>query len=175
MNYFNGRFDITDGGYHDETHYKIIGNIVDNSGTYFSSDANVGDIIYADGTPLGVPLLRYKITEILPESSGATLSVLVEWDMIEGIDAQEPYSGMEAIIGALHDNGLTANITSQIYNSVNEILTTNTNSYQTMLLGNISGGGVSPDLSQVNKRINELEKRVDSVTLEWEEMFVLSN
>lgn len=176
MNYLNGRFDITDGGYHDETHYRIVGTLVDNSGTYFATDVNVGDIIYADGTPIGVPLLRYKITEILPETSGADLSVLVEWDMIEGIDAQEPYGGLEAILGALHNNGLTANVTSQTYNSVNDLLIANTNSYQTMLLGNVSGGGgTSPDLSQVNKRIEALEKRVDSVTLEWEEMLMFSN
>ena len=64
MNYFNGRFDVEDGGYHDETHYRIVGGFVDNSGTYFATDAKVGDIIYLDGSPIGVPLLRYKIAEV---------------------------------------------------------------------------------------------------------------
>ena len=110
MNYFNGRFDIEDGGYHDETHYRLFGTVVDNSGTYFAADAQVGDIIYLDGSPIGVPLLRYKIAEVnYDETSGATLSVLVTWDMIEGIDPQEPFGGMEGIIGALHSNGITAN------------------------------------------------------------------
>ena len=167
MNYFNGRFDITDGGYHDESHYKIVGTVIDNSGTYFASDAKVGDIIYADGTGTGVTLLRYKITEVLPETSGADLSVLVKWDMIEGIDAQEPFGGMEAIIGSIHKNNLTANITPQSYNSANELLIANANSYQNMLLGNA-------DLSEINKKVSLLEEKIEAVRLEWEESLLFT-
>lgn len=176
MNYFNGRFDVMDGSYHDETHYKIVGTIVDNSGTYFAADAQIGDIIYLDGSPLGVPLLRYKIAEInYDETSGANLSVLVTWDMGDEIDPQEPFGGLEGIIGSLHSNGLTANITPVAYNSVNEVLVANANSYQAMLLGiNSGGGGTSPDLTEVNKKIAELEKQVSSVQLEWEDMIRLS-
>lgn len=177
MNYFNGRFDIEDGGFHDETHYRLFGKVVDNSGTYFAADAQVGDIIYIDGSPIGVPLLRYKIAEVnYDETKGATLSVLVTWDMVESIEPQEPFGGMEGIIGALHSNGITANITPQSYNSANELLIANANSYQAMLLGisSGSGDGTSPDLTDVNKRITELESKVQSVQLEWEDVAKLS-
>lgn len=178
MNYFNGRLDILDGGYHDESHYRIYGSVVDNTGTYFATDAQVGDIIYVDGSFIGVPLLRYKIAEInYDETSGAELSVLVTWDMIEGNEPQEPFSGMEAIIGALHSNGITANITPKDYNGANELLIANANSYQSMLLGMNSGngeGGTPPDLTDVNKRITALEGKVSSVKLEWEDV-LLSN
>lgn len=177
MNYFNGRFDIEDGGFHDETHYRLLGKVVDNSGTYFAADAQVGDIIYIDGSPIGVPLLRYKIAEVnYDETRGATLSVLVTWDMIEGIEPQEPFGGLEGIIGSLHSNGLTANITPVAYNSVNEVLVANVNSYQSMLLGLNSGGGdgSSPDLTEVNKKIKALESKVESVQLEWEDLINLA-
>lgn len=176
MNYFNGRFDVMDGSYHDETHYRIVGTVVDNSGTYFAADAQIGDIIYLDGSPLGVPLLRYKVAEInYDETSGADLSVLVTWDMGEEIEPQEPFGGLEGIIGSLHSNGLTANITPVAYNSVNEVLVANANSYQAMLLGtNSGGGGTSPDLTNINKKIAELEKQVSSVQLEWEDLVKLS-
>ena len=177
MNYFNGRFDVEDGGYHDETHYRIVGGFVENSGTYFATDAQIGDIIYLDGSMIGVPLLRYKISEInYDETNGSTLSVLATWDMIEDIEPQEPFSGMEGIIGALHSNRITANITPQSYNSANELLIANANSYQSMLLGLNSGGGdgTSPDLTDVNKRINDLESKVESVQLEWEDLVKLT-
>lgn len=87
--------------------------------------------------------------------------------MIEGIEPTEPFAGMEGIIGALHSNELTANITTSITNGVNEILISRANSYQSMLLGMNSGGeGSSPDLSQINKKIKDLEDKVSSVQLE---------
>ena len=64
MNYFNGRFDVEDGGYHDETHYRIVGGFVDNSGTYFATYEKVVDIIYFDGSPIGFHLLLYKLAEV---------------------------------------------------------------------------------------------------------------
>lgn len=170
MNYFNGRFDIMDGGMYDETRYRLYGSVVDNTGTYFGADAQVGDIIYVDGSFIGVPLLRYKIAEInYDETVGAELSVLVTWDMIEGNDPQEPFGGMEAIIGALHDNGLTANITPKDYNSANELLIANANAYQSMLLGLNGGTDVTPELEQIKKDVSDVRDKVDSVRLEWEE------
>lgn len=177
MNYFNGRFDVEDGGYHDEIHYRIVGGFVDNSGTYFATDTQVGDIIYLDGSMIGVPLLRYKISEInYDETNGSTLSVLATWDMIEDVEPQEPFGGMEGIIGALHSNGITANITPQSYNSANELLIANANSYQSMLLGLNSGNGdgSSPDLTEINKKIKALENKVESVQLEWEDLINLA-
>lgn len=173
MNLFNARFDISDGGYVDESTYRIAGTVVDNTGTYYGFNVQEGDIIYVDGSMIGVELLRYKVTAINSVDM-AEVDLNVSWDMIEGIDPQEPFSGMEAIIGALHPNGITANITPKDYNGANEVLIARASSYQTMLLGMNSGGGTSPDLTEVNKKIAELEKQVSSVQLEWEDMIRLS-
>lgn len=176
MNLFDGKFDIEDAYYVDENQYKVQGNYVDNTGTYSTYDAQVGDIIYLDGTFVGLPLLRYKITELhLEEYSGSSISATVQWDMIDGVEPTEPFGGMEGIIGAIHSNGLTANITTSIINGVSEILISRANSYQSMLLGPSSGGeGSSPDLSNINKKIKELEDKVASVQLEWEDLIALS-
>lgn len=94
--------------------------------------------------------------------------------MVEGIDPLEPYAGMEAIIGALHSNGLTANITPYFYNSANEVLIAKANSYQTMLLSSTSGDGTSADLTEVNNKISNLEEKINTVQLEWEDIVGLS-
>ena len=175
MNLFDGKFDLVDGYYVDENKYKIQGNFTDNTGTFTSYDAQVGDIVYLDGSFVGVPLLRYKITELhFDEYYDSVISATVEWDMVEGIDPTEPFSGMEGIIGAIHSNGLTANITNLAINGANEIVINKAQSYQSMLLGLNLGGGVSPDLTEVNKRINALETKMESVNLEWEDTFKLS-
>lgn len=175
MNLFDGKFDLVDGYFVDTNKYKIQGNYVDNTGTYTSYDAQVGDIIYIDGSFVGVPLLRYKISELhLDEYHDSVISATVEWDMIEGIEPTEPFGGMEGIIGALHSNGLTANITTYSTNGSNEVLISRAQSYQTMLLGMNSGGGVSPDLTQINSKIKALEEKMDTVKFEWEDLNRLS-
>ena len=79
----------------------------------------------------------------------------------------DPSGTVDGIIGALHSNGLTANITSVEYNGANEVLVARANSYQTMLLSTISGGGGNPpDLTEVNKRLSNLEEAVTSVQIE---------
>ena len=97
--------------------------------------------------------------------------------MVEGIDPTEPFGGMEGIIVSIHSNGLTANKTNLDINGANEIVINKAQSYQTMLLGLNSGsgdGGVSPDLTEVNKRLSSLEDTVKSVQLEWEDLNRLS-
>ena len=169
MNLFNGKFDLLDGYSLDTNKYKIQGNYTDNTGTYTSYDAQVGDIIYADGSMIGVGLLRYKIVELhFEEYYDSVISATVEWDMVEGIDPQEPFGGMEGVIGALHSNGLTANLTPYAYNGANEVLIARAGSYQTMLLGKLSGGGTSAEITEINKKITSLEKTINSVDLEWE-------
>lgn len=176
MNLFNARFDITDGSYVDESTYRIVGIVVDNTGTYYGFNVQEGDIIYADGSMLGVELLRYKVKAI-NEVNMAEVDLDVSWDMVEGIDPQEPFGGIEAIIGGLHPNGLTANLTAYSYNGANEVLVARAEAYQTMLLGLKSSGGdggSAPDLSEVNKKINSLEEKINSVQLEWEDLVQLS-
>lgn len=178
MNLFDGKFELVDAYYVDENQYKVQGNFVDNTGTYSNYDAQVGDIIYLDGSFVGLSLLRYKIIELhFEEYEGSIISATVEWDMVEGVEASEPFPGMEGIIGAIHSNGLTANITTSITNGVNEVLISRANSYQSMLLGVVSGGGEgspAPDLTDINKKIKALEDKITSVQLEWEDLVALS-
>lgn len=178
MNLFDGKFDLIDAYYVDVNQYRIQGSYTDNTGTFSSYDAQVGDIIYVDGSFVGIPILRYKIKELhMEEYYDAVISATVEWDMIEGIEPTEPLGGMEGIIGAIHANELTANITTSSTNGVNEVLISRAQSYQSMLLGLKSGSGgegSTPDLSEVNKKIKELEDKVTSVQLEWEDLIALS-
>lgn len=175
MNLFNARFDILDGGYVDESTYRIAGTVVDNTGTYYGFNVQEGDIIYVDGSMIGVELLRYKVKSI-NEVDMANVDLNVSWDMIEGFEPQEPFSGMEAIIGAIHPNGLTANLTPKDYNGANEVLISKAESYQIMLLGKNTGGGEgsSPDLTDVNRKIKDLEDKISSVQLEWEDLYKLT-
>lgn len=80
----------------------------------------------------------------------------------------DPNGTTDGIIGAIHSNGLTANITSVEYNGANEVLVARANSYQTMLLSTSSGSGdgTSPDLTEVNNRITNLEDKISTVQLE---------
>lgn len=170
MNLFNARLDITEGGYVDSSTYKIAGTIVDNTGNYYGFNVQEGDIIYVDGSMIGVDLLRYKVKSINSVNL-AEVDVNVSWDMIEGIDPQEPVGGMEAIIGAIHPNGLTANITPKDYNGANEILISKATSYQTMLLGSSGGNDSSTEIAEINTKVTELENKIDSVKLEWEDLY----
>lgn len=177
MNLFDGKFDLIDAYYVDTNQYRIQGSYTDNTGIYSTYDAQVGDIVYLDGSFVGIPLLRYKITELhMEEYHDAIISATIEWDMVGDIEPTEPFGGMEGIIGALHSNGLTANITTSSVNGVNEVLISRAQSYQSMLLGLNSGGGdgTSPDLTDVNKRIKALESKVESVQLEWEDLVKLT-
>ena len=172
MNLFDGKFILEDGYDNGNGGYKIMGSYTDNTGTYYTTDAQVGDIIYLDGSFAGSVLLRYKITELFhDEYYDSVISATVEWDMES--DPVEPFAGMEGIIGALHTNGLTANITASSTNGASEVVIAKAHSYQAMLLGmNSGGGGTPPDLSEVNKKIKNLEDKVDSVMLEWEDNLV---
>lgn len=79
MNLFDGKFDLEDAYYVDVNQYKIQGNYVDNTGSFSTYDAQVGDIIYLDGTFVGIPLLRYKIIDLhIEEYSGSSISATIE-------------------------------------------------------------------------------------------------
>lgn len=79
MNLFDGKFDLVDAYYVDENKYKIQGSFTDNTGTYSSYDAQVGDIVYLDGSFVGLQLLRYKVVELhMEEYYDAVISATVE-------------------------------------------------------------------------------------------------
>lgn len=84
--------------------------------------------------------------------------------MVADIEPTEPFGGMEGIIGAIHENGLTANITTSITNGVNEVLISKARSYQTMLLATTSGG--EADLTEVVEKITNIEDKLSQVQLE---------
>lgn len=79
MNLFDGKFDLVDAYYVDVNQYKIQGSYVDNTGTYSVYDAQVGDIIYLDGSFVGIPILRYKIIQLHTEEYyDAVISATIE-------------------------------------------------------------------------------------------------
>ena len=166
MIFFDGRFDFLDVNSLSANRYKVKGRFIDKTGMYSPLDVRIGDIIYGTDPLVNNHLVRYKITEIhLNEFSGAIISVTVEWDMIPGINIVAPYLGMQGIIGALHDNGVTANITSSFINGADMYLVSKAEAYQTMLLGTITN---PVDLEAINKKIVKIEDQISSVQLEWE-------
>lgn len=177
MNLFDGKLEIIEAYQLEDNLYKIVANYVDNTGTYSTYDLSIGDIIYIDGSMLGYTLLRYKVKTInRSEMQKSIISVDATWDMIEDMEQVDPNGTTDGIIGAIHSNGLTANITSVEYNGANEVLVARANSYQTMLLSTSSGSGdgTSPDLTEVNNRITNLEDKISTVQLEWEDLVKLS-
>lgn len=164
MRFFDGEFRILDSGYYDGINYKMKGTFVDETQVFFPGMVQVGDIIYADGSYLSKPLLRYKIVSIVQEETlGQTLSVIVKWDT-EGLEPVEPFGEMDAIIGALHPNNLTANLPPQ--NNTNKIVWSRANSYQTYLLAKSSGS--NSELEAVKNDVNNIKNKLDSAKLEWE-------
>lgn len=165
MNLFDGKFDLIDVTHVSDNKYKVTGKFVDNTGTYTINDAKVGDIIYLDGSTTDFGLLRFKIVELHnSEFHDSVLSATIDWDMIPEISPVAPIPGMEGIIGAVHTNGLTANITAYAVNGANEIVISKANCYQNMLLG--SNNNV--DFSTIEKEIETIEQKLASVQLEWE-------
>lgn len=163
MRFFDGEFKVEDSGYYDGVNYKMKGKI--NSALFFPKDVQVGDIIYADGSYLEKPLLRYKIVSIIKEETlGLTLSVIVKWDL-EGQEPQEPFGTMDnVIIGALHPNNLTANLPPQT--SSNSVVWARAYSYQTYLLATSSGSNV--ELESIKKDVEDMKDKLSSAKLEWE-------
>lgn len=163
MRYLDGEFRITDSGYYDGTYYKMKGQFYDSTQVFFASMVQEGDIIYADGGFLGLPLLRYKIVSIVKsETMGATLSVIVAWDL-DGEDPIEPFGAMNALIGALHPNKLTSNLPPQT--NENKIVLSRAQSYHTYLLAKSSS---TQDLDSIKTDIVDIKEKLNSAKLEWE-------
>lgn len=164
MRFFDGDFRILDSGYHDGINYKMKGTFVDETQVFFPGMVQVGDIIYADGSYLSKPLLRYKIVSIIQEETlGQTLSVIVKWDL-EGVEATEPFGEMDAIIGALHPNNLTANLPPQ--SSLNKVVLARANSYQTYLLAKSNSS--NSEIEAIKKDVETIKDKIGSTQLEWE-------
>lgn len=168
MRFLDGEFRISDSGYYDGIHYKMIGQFYDSTQTFFASMVQVGDIIYADGSFLGLPLLRYIIVSIVKEETmGSTLSVIVKWDL-DGVDPVEPFGNIDAIIGAAHPNNLTANLPPQ--STWNKIVLSRAMSYQTYLLSKQGSDSSkpNPEIEKLKKDVSDIQDKLTSAKLEWE-------
>lgn len=132
MKFFNARFNPTSVDYlSNNNQFTLTGNVIDNTGTYFATDAKVGDIIYLNGSSAGDLILRYKILEI-NSASGLKLIAKVEWDM-EG-DIIAPQAAVEGIIGARINNSELSMITNIFTNNSDELLVSAARSYEQSLL-----------------------------------------
>ena len=132
MKFFNAKFDTTDVvGLEDNNKFKLTGNIVDNTAKFFATDANVGDIIYINGSAQGELILRYKIVEII---SAVELQLVanVQWDM-EG-NPVIPQISSQGIIGAKIENSQLSMITNVNTNGSDELLVSAARSYEQLLL-----------------------------------------
>lgn len=164
MRFFTGEFKVTDSGYYNGIDFKMKGQFHDETQVFFPGMVQVGDIIYADGSYLGLPLLRYKIVSIIKEESlGVTISAIVKWD-VEGEQPVEPFGEMDAIIGAIHPNNLTANLPPQT--SMNRIVLARAYSYQAYLLAKANS---NIELDAIKKDVSDIKDRIGNTQLEWED------
>lgn len=131
MRLFSARLDINSYSDLGGGVYEIDSYIVDNTGLYFASNVNVGDIIYVSGLDYGYDVLRYQVTNI-KSAKGARLIAEITWDMpYADFDPIEPFS--DAIIGARHLSSTTANIVDTTINLANEKLVADARNYQQIL------------------------------------------
>ena len=111
--------------------YQIEANVIENTGLYFASDVQVGDIVYVYGIPYGYDVLRYQVSKII-SSSGIKLIAQLTWDMpYADFDPLEPLG--DAIIGARHMSSQTSNIVDVSINLANEKLVADARNYQQIL------------------------------------------
>lgn len=132
MKFFNAKFNTTKvDRLSDNNQFTITGNIIDNTSSFFASDAKVGDIIYLNGSFQRDLLLRYKIIEI-NSTSGLKLVAKVQWDM-EG-QPVTPRAFVSGIIGASINNSQLSMITNVKTNGSDELLVSAARSYEQSLL-----------------------------------------
>lgn len=152
MKFFNAKFNTTNVDYLlDNTEFTITGDIVDNTATFFASDAKVGDIIYLNGSFRGDLILRYTIVEI-KSTSELTLVARIKWDM-DG-DPIPPQTSAEGIIGSRITNSGLSMITNVNTNGSDELLVSAARSYEQSLL-----------IKENAKNIEEIESKIKFPTL----------
>jgi hypothetical protein len=100
MNIFNAKLDITavTPVVNEINKWDIVASFTDNTGVYYATDTIPGDIIYIDGTPYNLGILRYKVTAIdTVQTDFNNLYVTVQWDAYT--EVSEPYTGFETCMG----------------------------------------------------------------------------
>jgi hypothetical protein len=99
MNIFNGRLELQSVITDEPTKWTISASFIDNTGFFYATDILLGDIVYNDGTSLGLGLLRYKVVYIDPLTDYSTLYAQIEWALPTTNDIYEPLCGYETIVG----------------------------------------------------------------------------
>lgn len=100
MNIFNGKLELQAVSLVTDTNnqWDIAATFIDMGGAYFATDAQVGDVMYNDGSMAYLGLLRYKIISIDPASDFSSLYARVEWSLSTEEPA-EPLCGFETMLG----------------------------------------------------------------------------
>jgi hypothetical protein len=132
--------------------FQITGNVVDNTGVYYSGDVQIGDIFYSNGVPAFYPqVLRYHVISVDDNSNPPTVVITVRQEY--PMDAIYDPQSFEGIIGRPNHSGLIQIPDFLLFNISSDFLTAVRN-YQTDLMDTaivtISGGTIT-DL--VNNRI----------------------
>lgn len=133
MNNFNSKFDLNYAiliNYDTMNEWEISGIVSDNSGTYFPSDSQVGDIIYIDSYE---GIKRYVVTKII--AAGSTYSANIKWDMPEK-EPFEPLSGYQGLIGASTGKLKLTSLTSWTVNGLSESFINSIKNYESNLIEN---------------------------------------
>jgi hypothetical protein len=103
-NVYNSRFDCESSIQMDTDVWNIEGKVLDATGMYFASDTLLNDIVYIDGSQLGIGPLRYKIISV-SYAVGASLRCSVKWDLA-GETPTEPITFTYGCIGRPDNNGV---------------------------------------------------------------------
>lgn len=147
MKFFNAKFNTTNvESLSDNTNkFRLTGDIIDNTASFTAMSAEVGDIIYLDGSSVDDLILRYKITEITSQTN-LQLVAIVQWDM-DGNAVEPPL--VEGIIGAKIDNSKLSMITNVFTNGSNELLVSAARSYEQSLLVKETGASIKATESKI--------------------------
>lgn len=131
---FTARFDLTSIIPISENQWSIVGYIIDNTGNFFASSSSIGNIIYMDGSMLGLQVLRYKVINVdYEQTSGTELYADIEWDM--GSDyPMEPFPGLVGIIGETTDKIKLSILPSIMINLLDENFINSIKNYENLII-----------------------------------------
>jgi hypothetical protein len=102
MNILNGKLNVFSTMLVENTAdmWTLGAEFIDTAGLFYATDVIVGDIIYIDGTPYNLGILRYRIVELdTVQTDLYNLYVTIQWDTYAV--PNEPYSGFESCIGRI--------------------------------------------------------------------------
>lgn len=100
MNPFNGKLELQSVSpvSNEPNRWDIVASFIDNLGVFYASDTLIDDIVYNDGSPINVGILRYKIVYIDVLTDFSTLYARIEWAMPD-TNYVDPLGGFEAFVG----------------------------------------------------------------------------